>query len=245
MADSKLIKSLRLPLRFIIALWAIHIFQFVAGWSFAYLGIFPRSVEGLKGILFAPLIHGDFMHLLNNSIPLFATSALILFFYPRVAIRSFVMIYLLTGLAVWLFGNLVFAERVAYHIGASGVVYGLVSFIFWTGVFRRNLKSIVLGLLVAFYYSGMFLGILPNQEGISWESHLLGGLVGIFVAFWYKDELEADEAPVKYSWEEEDANENQSYFLDRDVFEKTRDQRLREQRDRENNGGGWFSSGTW
>lgn len=237
--------SLRLPLRFIIALWVIHLFQVFTGWSFAYLGVYPRATEGLKGILFAPLIHGDFMHLINNSIPLFATSALILFFYPRVAIRSFIMIYLLTGITVWLFGNLVFAERVAYHIGASGVVYGLVSFIFWTGIFRRNLKSIVLGLLVAFYYSGMFLGILPNQEGISWESHLLGGLVGIFVAYWYKDEVEADEAPKKYSWEEEEDSNPPSYFLDRGIFEKTKTDRQRDEKDKQDKNGGWFSSGTW
>jgi len=93
-----------------------------------------------------------------------------------VGMTSFFMIYIITGFSVWLFG------RSVYHIGASGVVYGLISFIFWSGVFRRNLKSIVLALIVIILYSGYLGGIVPNKEGISWESHLLGGIVGIVVA---------------------------------------------------------------
>jgi membrane associated rhomboid family serine protease len=131
------------------------------------------------------------------------------------------MIYLLTGLAVWIFGRRVF------HIGASGVVYGLVSFVFWMGIFRRSLKSIILALIVTVLYSGYFLGILPNQEGISWESHLLGGIVGIFAAYWFKEQIEMDEEVQKASWENEPLDSK--YFLERDIFDKTKLEREQEQ----------------
>jgi len=133
-----------------------------------------------------------------------------------VAWASFIFIYLLTGAAVWLFG------RSVYHVGASGVVYGLVSFIFWSGVFRRNIKSIVLALIVTILYSGYLQGIIPFQEGISWESHLLGGLVGIFVAFLFKGIIENDEEATN-PWQDE-STDTQRYFPE-DVFDMTKEER--------------------
>jgi membrane associated rhomboid family serine protease len=241
MANSRLANAIKFPLYFVLLIWAIHLFQVFTGMDLGQYGIYPRKVFGLRGIIFSPLLHGGFGHLINNSIPFFALGFIIWYFYPRIAFSSFVMMYFLTGVAVWLFGNLVFSDYVAFHIGASGVVYAMVSFVFWSGVFRKNVKSIVLALIVAVYYSGMFLGILPNQEGISWESHLLGGLVGIFVAYWFKDKIETDEVPKRYSWEEEPESEG-SFFLPRDAFDKTREQR---QRERDQQDGDWFSSGTF
>jgi len=177
----------------------------------------PGKFLGCRGVLFAPLIHDDFKHLISNSAPVFVLSFIIMYFYRRVAARSMMMIYLLTGFAVWLFARKVF------HIGASGVVYGLLSFVFWSGVFRRSIKSIILALIVTVLYSGYLGGILPNQPGISWESHLLGAIVGIFTAYWYKEEIEADDKPQPPSWEGE--SQEASYFLDRDVFEKTKAER--------------------
>jgi membrane associated rhomboid family serine protease len=222
MKNSKLWAAIRPAVYLIVLIWGVHILQFLTPFDFGQFGIYPRDMTGLRGILFSPLVHGDFGHLINNSVPLFVLSSMIFYFYPRVGWRSFLMIYLLTGLFVWIFGRSVF------HIGASGVVYGLVSFVFWTGIFRRNLKAIVLGLIVAFLYSGMFLGVLPNQEGISWESHLIGGLVGIFVAYWYKEETESDEAPTRYSWEDEPEDSNRPHFLQSDTFEKTKEDRRKE-----------------
>ena len=230
-------QSLILPFRLILLLWIIQLVQFILPFDFGWLGIYPGQVFGLKGILFAPLIHADFGHLLSNTPPLFVLSAMMLFFYRRVAFSAFAMIYLLTGLAVWLFG------RPVYHIGASGVVYGLVAFVFWSGLFRRNLKSIVLALIIVFYYGSMVAGILPNQPGISWESHLLGGLVGIFAAFWFRGNLEKDEQPRKYSWELESGDKEEDYFLDRDAFQKTREERHREEMQARRDGDDeWFSS---
>lgn len=232
--SNKFLDSISLPIKFILILWLIHIVQVVFMLDFGTLGLYPRTSFGLKGILFAPLIHSDWGHIISNTPPLFALSVIIMFFYRRVAIPSFFMIYLLTGLAVWIFGRSVF------HIGASGVVYGLVSFVFWNGIFRRNLKSIVLALIVIFYYGSMFMGILPGQEGISWESHLLGAIVGIFVSFWYKDRIEQDEEKQKYSWETEPQG-LQKPFLDPNIFEKTKEERMREREQRDSS---WFSSNT-
>ncbi|HHM20766.1 MAG TPA: rhomboid family intramembrane serine protease [Bacteroidetes bacterium] len=224
--NNHLLQSIRISLQFIVILWTIHFLQISTGWDFGRYGVFPREVFGLRGILLSPLIHSDIQHLFSNSAPLFFLSVMITYFYRRIALHSMLMIYLLTGLTVWLFGRRVF------HIGASGVVYGLVSFVFWMGIFRRSIKSVILALIVTILYSSYILGILPNQEGISWESHLLGGLTGIFTAYWYKEQMEADEEtpPPPPSWEKEPSEKQ--FFLERDVFEKTKWERERERKEK-------------
>ncbi len=235
----RLMSSVRLPLQFLFLLWGIHVFQVVTSIDFGFLGILPQQIDGLKGIFFAPLIHADFAHLISNSIPLFVLTGIICFFYRKVALSTFLMVYVLTGLTVW-----AFARGSVYHIGASGVVYGLVSFVFWTGIFRRSIKAIILALIVTFLYSGMFFGILPNQEGISWESHLLGAFVGIFAAYFFKDKIEEDEHPPVYSWEQEPAPE-EKHFLPKDAFEKTKNERLLEEQQRLREQNWWNSDSTW
>lgn len=244
--ESALIKAIRYPAYFIILIWAVHLFQLLPGIDLTHYGVRPRYFEGIYGIIFSPLLHGGFGHLINNSIPFFALGVLIFFFFPRVAWRSIVMIYLLSGVFLWLLGNSQFFDILfgvpvtnGYHIGASGVVYGFVAFIFWTGVFRRNLKSIILALIVLTYYSGMFLGILPNDEGISWEGHLYGGVAGIFTAYWFRSSIEEDEKPKKYSWQLEPQSEKTNFF-ENDTFEKTKEERRREAEENDENG--WFSN---
>jgi membrane associated rhomboid family serine protease len=216
----KLLSSVSLPLRFLAFLWLIQVFQWLSGLDLGYLGLLPREISGLKGVIFAPLVHADFEHLLSNSVPLFVLSVIILFFYRRTAIAAFTLIYFLTGLSVW-----IFARENVFHIGASGVVYGLVSYVFWMGVFRRSIQAVILALIVTLLYSGMFLGVLPGQEGISWESHLMGGLVGIFAAYWFKSDYEVAEVKPVYSWEKEAYQQPESFFLPPDTFEKTRRER--------------------
>ncbi len=210
--------SLGWPLRFVALLWVVHGIQYLFNLDLGYYGIYPREVIGLRGIVLAPLIHGSWGHLLSNTPPLFALSAMLLFFYRRVAIPSFILIYLLTGLMVWLFGRSVF------HIGASGVIYGLVAFLFWSGIFRRNARAIALALIVVFYYGSMFMGILPGQEGISWESHLLGALVGIVVAFASRGQLEEAEKQLRSKPDDTQPE----YFLDRDTFDRPRPNRTQD-----------------
>ncbi|HKK75379.1 MAG TPA: rhomboid family intramembrane serine protease [Saprospiraceae bacterium] len=231
----RLTDSIRIPVYLIAFLWLIHGLQALLGFDFGYYGVYPRTLFGLRGILFSPMIHGDWGHLLANTPPLFAMSAMILFFYRKVAIPSFTLIYLLSGLAVWGFGRQVF------HIGASGVVYGLVAFVFFSGIFRRNLKSIVLALIVLMYYGSMFLGVLPGREGVSWESHLLGAVVGIIVAFLYRNNIEEDERPKRYAYEEDSNLLREDFFLKRDIFDKTKREREAEER----RDGDWWSNSSW
>lgn len=211
------ISSVQFPLFVLIIMWVAHLVKATL-WPGLYMyGIYPRELIGLRGIFFSPFIHGDLGHLISNSAPLFLLMVMMLYFYRRVAMRSFLMIYFLSGLSVWLFA------RPVFHIGASGVVYGLVSFVFWSGVFRRSVKSIILALIVVFLYSGLIFGILPNDKGISWESHLLGGLVGLLTAYWYKEEIETDEVRQDPEWLT--SGEEKEYFLPRDIFDKTKAER--------------------
>lgn len=202
------------PLLFILLLWSVEIYEVWSNEKFTRYGIYPREWDGVLGILTGPLIHGDWKHLISNSFPLLILSTIILIFYKRVALPSFIGIYFLTGFLVWLFA------RNSYHIGASGIVYGLISFVFWSGIFRANTRAIILSLVILIAYSGYFQGIKP-EEGVSWESHLLGAFSGIFFAFVFKSVLEPEEI------EEQKVKVPQTkyHFLPRDIFEKTKYQR--------------------
>ncbi len=208
------------PFYLVLSLWVVHLLKLTFNLDLGAYGVIARESYGFKGIFTSPFVHGSLQHLISNSVPLFVLTTMIVVFYQRVAYQSIFLIYLLTGLSVWLFSR----PNVS-HIGASGVVYGLVSFVFWTGVFRRNIKSIMLAMIVTLLYSGYFMGVLPTQKGISWESHLFGALMGIIVAFWFKNETEKDEIESN-SW---DNDEETKFFLPRDTFEKTREQRINEQ----------------
>lgn len=195
-------------------IWIIHIVKILGNFQWNYFGIYPRKLDGLVGIVAAPLLHADFQHLFSNSLPLFIILVIIYLFYNRVATLAFISVYFLTGLAVWSFG------RQVYHIGASGVVYGLISFVFWSGLFRKNFKSVVISLVIILLYSGYLGGIVPGKEGISWESHLLGAIVGMVIAFLLRHVIEDHEKEPPTSYENEIQEER--YFFDRDIFEEKR-----------------------
>lgn len=163
-------------------------------------GVFPRTVDGLKGILFYPLIHGSLEHLFNNSVPLLVLLFCLFYFYPSVAVRTVVFIYLFSGIWIWI------SARQNYHIGASGVVYGLAAFIFFSGLFRRDNRMIAISLIVAFLYGSMVWGILPIRERVSWEGHLWGGISGLALAWLYRKD-----GPQRrlYQWEIDEIKEKQ------------------------------------
>lgn len=216
----RIFRKFAFPIGFVILIWLIHGLQVITGVDLRQLGVYPKAIEGLAGVLTAPLIHGSWEHLFYNSLSFLYLSIIIFWFYRRIALRSFILLYLLSGLGVW-----IFAERGSYHIGASGLVYGMVSLVFWTGVFRRNLKSVALALIILVLYAGYFGGIVPGKEGISWESHLLGAIAGIGLAWWYKKEVEEDEVPDRPDEDEEE--EEKKYFLPRDTFDMTISERTR------------------
>lgn len=214
--------KIRGPLIILILLWVIKGVDQFFGLGLQVLGIYPREWSGLPGIFTAPFIHGSWGHLASNSLPVLALTTIMVLFYRKVAFQSIVTIMLGTGMMVWLFG------RISYHIGASGIVYGLIAFIFWTGVFKKNAKSVVLALIVLTLYSGSVETMFPNVEkNISWESHLFGAIVGIITAFLFKNVIEEDEQYYHESpWKADDITKQ--YFLPRDVFEKTKLQRYYE-----------------
>jgi membrane associated rhomboid family serine protease len=190
-------KSLLIPGGFVVLLWIILIIQQFFSINFPYeLGLYPRSLSGLLGIITSPLIHGGYAHLFSNTLPIFVLAAGIIYFYPESAFKVLTLIYLLTGVLVWLFA------RSVHHIGASGLIYGFAAFLFFSGIFKRDNRSIGLSLLVTFLYGGMVWGILPGQPGISWESHFFGGLTGIFCAFIFRKK----DKHFKYDWETEESD---------------------------------------
>ncbi|NER38542.1 MAG: rhomboid family intramembrane serine protease [Oscillatoria sp. SIO1A7] len=140
-------------------------------------GIFPRQVIGLRGILFMPFLHGDFAHLMANTIPFLTLGWLVMVreiseFFAVSAIATIV-----SGLGIWLFG-----ASNSVHVGASGVIFGYLGFLLLRGFFERNILSIVLSLTVGFLYGGLIWGVLPSQPGVSWEGHLFGFIGGILAA---------------------------------------------------------------
>ncbi len=142
----------------------------------------PLKLRGLIGILTAPLIHANLTHLFDNSIPLFFLSLALFYFYREVAYRVFFLIWFITGALVWLVG------REAYHIGASGIIYGLATFLLTSGIIRRNRNLMAISLLVIFLYGSMVWGLFPYDYHISWESHMSGALTGLVLAIIYRHE---------------------------------------------------------
>jgi len=198
----KFITSLILPVGFVFLLWVIKISEIVFNLNFTTLGILPGSIKGIPGILLAPLIHANIKHLFSNSLPILFLGTGIIYFYRNSSYKVFLIIYLGTGILDWLFA------RKAYHIGASGLIYGFVTFLFFSGIIRRDTRAIALALLVTFLYGSLIWGILPIDSGISWESHLFGSILGIICAFLYKG---CDPA-FKYEWEFEDDNEKNNDY---------------------------------
>ena len=163
-------------------MWLVFSIEFYTGNNFAFLGITPRSLFGLIGIFLAPLIHGDVVHLLSNTFPLLFLGATLFFFYHRIGNVVLFRCYFFTNILVWLF-----SPRVSIHIGASGIIYGLASFLIFFGLLRRDFMSLMISVAVMLTYGGIFYGILPTHSMVSWESHLAGAIVGTINAFTLSD----------------------------------------------------------
>ncbi len=165
------------PLRLVFLMWLFFTVEHYLKMDLGFLGIYPLSIKGLIGIITAPMVHGNFNHLFSNTIPVLALGGTLYFFYPSVASRVFLHAYFFTNILVWIFG------RPFYHIGASGLVYSLASFLVFYGFFHRNFKTVIISFVVVLVYGGLVFGVLPINQNISWESHLMGALVGIVSAF--------------------------------------------------------------
>lgn len=186
---------LAIPLYFVLFLWIVFWFEMKYGYNFNKYGIYPRTFKGLRGIVFSPFIHGDIKHLYHNSIPLFVLLLALVYFYRSIALKILIYGALISGFLTWFFA------RNSYHIGASGIIYLLFSFLFFSGVFRKNSRLIAVALVVIFLYGSMIWYILPVKEGVSWEGHLFGFLIGLIFAFIYRKK---GLQKFKYPWEKED-----------------------------------------
>lgn len=184
---------------FVALFWLIEIIEQIFGLDFYLAGIYPRHLKGLPGILASPFIHSGFEHLVSNSVPFFILLFALIYYYRHVSYRIFFQIFLISGICVWLGG------RESWHIGASGVVYGLAAFHFTSGVIRNDLRLLTISAVVVFLYGGMVWGILPIKPGISWESHLWGGVSGVVLAVYYRKYTIKRK---KFDWEDEPDTED-------------------------------------
>ena len=192
------------PVLFVLFIWVVYWIEVRFGFNLNFLGVFPRKASGLPGIFFSPFIHSGISHLYHNSIPLLVLTASTFYFYRSIAWKVIVYGILLSGLFTWIIG------RPSYHIGASGLIYVLVSFIFFKGVFTGYYRLVALSLLMVFLYGSMIWYTLPVDESISWEGHLAGFVTGFVFALIFKKNLAK---PKKYKWEEEDYNEAEDEFM--------------------------------
>ncbi len=185
----------KLTLGFVALIWAIALLNWMLDLGPDDFGIRPRELAGLPGILFAPLVHGGFGHLIANTLPLFVLGTAMLYLYPHAALRVLPAVYFGPGVAVWLFA------RGGIHLGASGLIYGMVTYIFVAGLIRRDRRAIAASLAVAFMYGTLAWGVLPLERGVSWETHLAAAAIGLVLALAFRH---LDVTPRKrYSWEDE------------------------------------------
>lgn len=168
------------PTVFIAIIWAVYIIEIKFGFNFNKFGIFPRELRGLRGVFLTHFIHSDTKHLFNNSVPLFVLLASLWYFYKEVATKVVLIGAILTGFLTWCIA------RPSFHIGASGIVYLLFSFVLCSGIIRKHYRLVALSLVVIFLYGSMVWYVLPIKEGISWEGHLSGLIIGVILAFLFK-----------------------------------------------------------
>jgi len=200
--------SLVFPAFFLFLMWAVMFFELAMELDFVRGGVFPRRFSGLRGILFSPLIHGDWKHLLDNSLPVFLLSLALFYFYRDIAYRIWLLIYLMGGILLWGVG------REAYHIGASGLVYGLATFLFVSGVIRKVRALMAIALLVVFAYGGMIWGLFPFDVEVSFEAHITGAVSGIILAYVYRDEGPQPEMTLLDEEEDEEQEEQEENTMD-------------------------------
>ena len=206
MEEKKLLrKSIFYPFLFVALLWVIKLLEIYFNWNLVDFGIRPRVPEGLIGIITGPLVHANYDHLLSNTLPLLVVGTGMIYFYGEIAFRVMALIYLFTGFWVWI------AARPDSHIGASGLIYGFVCFLFFSGIFRKDRRLLAISLLVTFLYGSLVWGILPVDQTISWESHLFGSVAGILCAIYFRKE---GPQAVTHVWEDEIVEPGNEFWLE-------------------------------
>lgn len=179
---NKFINAVFYPTVFVVILSIVHFVQYAFDINFTQYGIYPKELSGLGGIITSIFIHGNFNHLFNNAIPLLILGSSLFYFYKPIAIKIIVWIALMGGFWTWVMA------REAYHIGASGLIYGLFSFLLVSGFIRMNKQLLSLSFFVVIVYGSMVWGIFPIKLEISYEAHFWGFVSGIILAVFYRKE---------------------------------------------------------
>jgi membrane associated rhomboid family serine protease len=207
----RLLYALPFPCLLVIALWLILLLEKGLGADWHRLGVYPRSIEGLLGILTGPFIHTSAKHLFSNSIPLIVQGWCLFYFYREMGFSVMLVLWILGGALTWCIG------RESWHIGASGWIYGLSFFLFFSGIFRRYIPLLAVSLLVVFLYGSTVWNMLPVAEwvdhSVSWEGHLAGAASGWISAFLFRKH-----GPQRPADPEDEDEEN---FPDPDLPEST------------------------
>ena len=193
-----LFKILFVPMMFLLIMWTTHLFQFVFNISFIKLGVLPKTYIGLKGVVFSPFIHKDWSHLINNSYPILVLGTLLFYSYKKIAYRIFFLLFIFSGVLLWMIG------RQSFHIGASGIIYSLASFLFFSGIIRKNPPLTAISLVVLFLYGSMIWGLFPINKFSSWEGHLSGFITGLVISILFRED---GPQRKKYQWEIDEENE--------------------------------------
>lgn len=195
---SSLIRSAIVPTILISIMFFIKLWEELSGNSLSQFGLYPMKVEQLYGIFTMPFLHEGWGHLWSNIVPIFFMGTILVYLYKKAALGLFGFIILLTGLFTWLIG------RESYHIGASGLVYGLAFFILGSALIKREKKLMAFAMLVIFLYGSIIWGFFPQffpEKNISWEGHLSGAISGLIAVLLFSDK--GPQKPI-YSWELED-----------------------------------------
>ncbi len=168
------------PTIYVVAIWVFYWIEIQYDFNFNKFGVYPRTLSGFKGVFFTHFIHSNTNHLFNNSVPLFVLLSSLFYFYKDIAYKVLLFGGFLTGFLTWCIA------RESYHIGASGIVYLLFSFVFFSGIIRKHFRLVAISLIIIFLYGSMIWYVLPIKEGMSWEGHLSGFLVGLILAITYR-----------------------------------------------------------
>jgi membrane associated rhomboid family serine protease len=219
--DNQLKKSksiFLIPITYVIAIWFIYWVEINYNFNFNKYGVFPRTLVGFRGVFLTHFIHSNTSHLFNNSIPLFVLLSSLFYFYKDVAYKVLLFGGICTGIFTWCIA------RESYHIGASGIVYLLFSFVFFSGIIKKHYRLVALSFIIIFLYGSMIWYVLPIKDGISWEGHLSGFLVGLYFAIRYRNKGIVKEEHQFTQTEFDDLFDENGNFSPPEVVEKVEEE---------------------
>lgn len=215
------------PLLFILLMWGVYWVEVRFGVDFTDWGVRPRDPLGVRGIFFSPFIHSGVTHLWHNTVPIMVLSASLFYFYRSISWRVLFWVLILSGLGTWIVG------RPSFHIGMSGVIYGLASFLFFKGIRARHYRLTALSFLVVFLYGSLVWGTLPLDAKVSWEGHLSGFVAGLVLGvFCFRESI--PQKPT-FNWESSEYTEEDDPFMRQfdengNFFELPKEEQLEEDR---------------